>query len=123
MAKKGTTRHASDIQENRLKKTMGGYKVPNSGGGTFQKGDVMLEDFFLDGKTSMTPVQSKSVKLEELKKAKEQAFYMRKPFYSVVLCFGDAKDYYILEDKDFKHIYDGYRKYQELLSSGLVKED
>lgn len=122
MAKKGTTRYSSDIQEKRIQKSLGGVRTPNSGATQFIKGDNLLDDFFIEGKTSMTPVKSKAIKLADLLKAKEQAFFMRKPFYAMAICLGGTTDYYVMEDTDFEIIYEGYKKYQELLSSGLVKE-
>lgn len=120
MAKTGTTRAESEKQEKRINRFLGGgYRPPNSGATDFIKGDVLFDDLFLDGKTAMKPVRSKTVKLEELEKAKEQAFYMRKEFYALVISFGDGKDYYLLEDLDFRTIYEGYKKYMESINKPL----
>jgi hypothetical protein len=115
MAKVGTTRHASNQQEKRIQKTIGGRKTKNSGAGR-EKGDILLEDFLLDGKTSMTSVKSKSVKKEELDKAREQAFFMRKRFFAVVLSLGDGVDYGVLPLDDLATIYEGFKVYEKLVA-------
>lgn len=114
MAKVGTTRHASNVQEKRIQKTMGGRRTKNSGAGR-EKGDVLTEDFFLDGKTSMTRVKSKSINKEEIEKARKQAFYMRRRFFALVVSFGDGEDYAVLPLEDLAALYEGFKEYEKNL--------
>lgn len=116
MAKKGTTRHASNEQEKRIQKQFGGWRPPNSGAGMFKKGDNILEDFYLDGKTSMTEVTQKTVKKVELDEARKNAFAMRKEFHALVISFGDGKDYFVLPADDMHTIYSSHKTVAALMA-------
>lgn len=116
MAKKGTTRHASDKQEARIQKQFGGWRPPNSGAGMFKKGDNILDDFYIDGKTSMTEVTQKTIKKAELEEARKNAFAMRRQFHALAISFGDGKDFFVLPADDMEIIYSGYKQREAIMA-------
>lgn len=95
---KNSTRAKSSQQEKRIAKAMGGRQVIGSGSTPFLKGDVVAGNLFIEAKTKMVPSQQITVKKEWLEKAKEQSLAMRKEDYAVAISFGEAKEYYIVED-------------------------
>ena len=95
---KNSTRAKSSQQEKRIAKAMGGKQVIGSGSTPFLKGDVIVDQLFIEAKTKMVPSQQITVKKEWLEKAKEQSLAMRKRDYAVAISFGDPKEYYIIED-------------------------
>ena len=103
MAKEGTTRHASETQENRIVIKFGGRRTSNSGAGHFDKSDVVIKELSMsiECKTCVTPKDSISIKKEWLDKHKKEAMSNR--LYNQVLAFNfdytDEKDYYIIDDK------------------------
>ena len=52
----------------------------------------------------MKEQESFSIKKEWLEKLRQEAFGMNKEYYSLAFNFGDAKNYYILDEKTFKQI-------------------
>ena len=112
-----TTREASDIQEKRIAKHLSDFgckKVSGSGSGDWQKGDCKTDDLFIEAKTSLSPKSSFSIKLDWLKKAKEQAFSMGKFIYTLVFCFGDDVDWYTVDSDTFKEFYRCYKAVERL---------
>lgn len=100
------TRYFSNRQEKNVSKNLGGKKVVNSGATPFRKGDVILDDILIECKTCTTPKKSFSIKEEWLKKNKEEAFAMNKPFSALAFNFGDLKNpenYYIIDEATFKY--------------------
>ena len=69
------TRYASQQQEARVAKKLGGIVNSNSGAGHFNKSDVKVADASLsiECKTSMTPKQSVSIKKEWIEKHRAEA--------------------------------------------------
>lgn len=100
-----STRAKSSQQEKRIAKALGGRQVVGSGSTPFLKGDVIAGKLFIEAKTKMDPAKQITVKREWLDKAKAQAFSTRKEDYTVAFSFGDAKEYYILEDLFFEDLY------------------
>lgn len=100
-----STRAKSSQQEKRIAKAMGGRKVVGSGSTPFLKGDVIAGKLFIEAKTKMEPSKSITVKKEWLEKAKEQSLSMRKEDYAVAISFGEAKEYYIIEDALMEDLY------------------
>ena len=95
---KNNTRAKSSLQEKRIAKAMGGKQVIGSGSTPFLKGDVIVDQLFIEAKTKMEPSQQITVKKAWLDKAKEQALSTRKRDYAVAISFGDPKEFYIIED-------------------------
>lgn len=100
-----STRAKSSQQEKRIAKAMGGRQVVGSGSTPFLKGDVIVDQLFIEAKTKMVPSQQITVKKEWLEKAKEQALGTRKEDYAVAISFGDPKEFYIIEDTLMEDLY------------------
>lgn len=102
---KDSTRYKSNQQEKRIAKAMGGRQVIGSGSTPFLKGDVIVGKLFIEAKTRANPSKSIKVNKEWLDKAREQAYSSRKEDYTVVISFGDGRDYYIIEDRLMEDLY------------------
>lgn len=102
---KNSTRAKSSQQEKRIAKAMGGKQVIGSGSTPFLKGDVVVDQLFIEAKTKMVPSQQITVKKEWIDKAKEQSLSTRKRDYAVAISFGDPKEYYIIEDTLMEELF------------------
>ena len=102
---KNSTRAKSSQQEKRIAKAMGGKQVIGSGSTPFLKGDVVVDQLFIEAKTKMVPSQQITVKKAWIDKAKEQALSTRKRDYAVAISFGDPKEYYIIEDTFMEELF------------------
>lgn len=102
---KNSTRAKSSQQEKRIAKAMGGKQVIGSGSTPFLKGDVVVDQLFIEAKTKMVPSQQITVKKEWIDKAKEQALSTRKRDYAVAISFGDPKEFYIIEDTLMEELF------------------
>lgn len=102
---KNSTRAKSSQQEKRIAKALGGKQVIGSGSTPFLKGDVIVDQLFIEAKTKMEPSQQITVKKAWLEKAKEQSLAMRKRDYAVAISFGDPKEYYIIEDTLMEELF------------------
>ena len=112
--RKDSTRYASDKQEKRTAKNLGGRVQVSSGSSAFFKGDVVLDTCLVECKTCMKPKESFSIKKEWLAKIQEQCFAMRKRYPILAFDFGDEENYYILDEKTM-------RKFVEFLKSEEVE--
>ena len=100
-----STKDASLSQEKRIARRVNGNTVVNSGSTRFSKGDVKCPKFLVECKTSITEKQSVSIKSEWIKKIKEEAFAMNRPYWALVFNFGETgvpKDYVIIDMNLFK---------------------
>lgn len=94
----------SNRQEKQVARSINGKKQPNSGATAFLKGDVKNDLFLIECKTATTEKQAMTIKKEWLTKLKEEAFAMRRPFFSLAFNFGglgQAKNFYIIDEKLF----------------------
>jgi len=98
------TRFYSKKQEKAVAKAIGGKRTANSGATTFQKGDVFTDNFLIECKTCEKEKASFSIKKEWLIKNREEAFAMGKSYSALSFDFGDAKRYYIIDEKLFKQL-------------------
>ena len=114
---KNSTRAKSSQQEKRIAKAMGGKQVIGSGSTPFLKGDVIVNQLFIEAKTKMVPSQQITVKKEWLEKAKEQAIATRKGDYAVAISFGDPKEYYIIEDNLMEDLYKSREALREIIDA------
>jgi len=102
---KKCTRYYSERQEKYVAKKLNGRTQPNSGATPFLAGDVTLDDWLLECKTSMTDKQSFSIKKEWLDKLEEERFAMRKANMALVFNFGPQQEnYYVITEKTFKQM-------------------
>jgi hypothetical protein len=102
---KNSTRAKSSQQEKRIAKAMGGKQVIGSGSTPFLKGDVIVDQLFIEAKTKMVPSQQITVKKAWIDKAKEQALSTRKRDFAIALSFGDPKEYYLIEDTLMEELF------------------
>lgn len=102
---KNSTRAKSSQQEKRIAKALGGKQVIGSGSTPFLKGDVIVDQLFIEAKTKMVPSQQITVKKAWIDKAKEQALATRKRDYAIAVSFGDPKEYYIIEDTLMEELF------------------
>ena len=102
---KSSTRAKSSQQEKRIAKAMGGKQVIGSGSTPFLKGDVIVDQLFIEAKTKMVPSQQITVKKAWIDKAKEQALSTRKRDFAIALSFGDPKEYYLIEDTLMEELF------------------
>ena len=122
---KNSTRAKSSQQEKRIAKAMGGKQVIGSGSTPFLKGDVIVDQLFIEAKTKMVPSQQITVKKAWIDKAKEQALSTRKRDFAIALSFGDPKEYYLIEDTLMEELFksrEAVKRVQELLDT-QYKED
>ena len=113
MRKIRPTRYYSKKQENKVAKEVNGRRTANSGATTFQKGDVVADDFLIECKTTTTSKSSFSIKREWIEKNEEEAFAMGKTHSVIAFSFGESEpNYYVLNEKQFK-------EYVELLKTDL----
>ena len=102
------TRFYSNRQEKKVAKVLGGKQQSNSGATPFYKGDIILDDWLLECKTSTTEKQSFTIKKEWLEKNKEESFAMNKSYNALVFDFGDnGNRYYVVDEKTFKKLIGG----------------
>ena len=111
---KNSTRAKSSQQEKRIAKAMGGKQVIGSGSTPFLKGDVIVDQLFIEAKTKMVPSQQITVKKAWIDKAKEQALSTRKRDYAVAISFGDPKEYYIIEDTLMEELFKSRQAIHEI---------
>ena len=99
------TRKKSSQQEKRIAKAMGGKQVIGSGSTPFLKGDVVAGKLFIEAKTKMTPSKQITIKKDWIDKAKEQSLATRKEDYAIAVSFGDAKEYYLIENSLMEDLF------------------
>lgn len=101
------TRKFSNVQEKVVAKKLGGKKNSNSGATPFIKGDVQLENFLIECKTTTQKRTSISIKEEWLIKLKQEAFAMNKPYRMLAFNFGPGeKNFYIVDENLIKYVID-----------------
>jgi hypothetical protein len=107
MAKQGTTRWFSDIQEKSVCKLLGSQQVSNSGAGSFRKGDCVHRSasLLIECKTVVTEKESVSIKKEWLTKNKEEAFTQRLSNGVIAFNFGpNQPNYFVIDEKMMKFL-------------------
>ena len=104
------TRYYSKKQENRVAKNLKGKVNSNSGATGFYKGDVMIDQFLIECKTSTKEVKSVSIKKEWLEKLNEEKFSMGKEQIALAFDFGDGKDWYVIPESLMKWLVEKYKE-------------
>ena len=95
----------SKLQERRITKNLSeigdaAKRTPGSGNQWYAKSDVVSEMFRLEAKTKVKPSKTMTVHKEWLDKIGEEALETNK-IGVLVFSFGDSKDYFTLEARDF----------------------
>lgn len=101
---KKPTRWYSNRQETKVAKAIGGKKVVNSGATSFNKGDVTLDNWLIECKTSTKNRESFTLKKEWFDKNKEESFAMHKDYSALVFDFGDGEQHYVINENLFKQL-------------------
>lgn len=105
------TRYYSKRQEDKISKAVGGRRNANSGATKFSKGDVSTKKFLIEAKTATSEKSSFSIKKEWLKKNKEEAFAMNKPYSALCFDYGDnGERFYVIDEDLFKFLVDVIEK-------------
>lgn len=99
------TRKKSSQQEKRIAKALGGKQVIGSGSTPFLKGDVVAGKLFIEAKTKMVPSKQITIKKDWIDKAREQSLATRKEDSAIAVSFGDAKEYYLIEDSLMEDLF------------------
>ena len=107
MAKEGTTRYYSDLQENAIKDLIDGWKNPNSGASPFRKGDVIQHDasILIECKTQTSEKDSFSIKKEWIEKNRKEARDMRLFNNAIAFTYGPKQEnFFVIDEKLFKFL-------------------
>ena len=101
-----SSKYYSSRQESYISKLLGGSMVAGSGAPAFCAGDIILDDWLIEAKTSMKPKSSFSIKKEWIEKHYKEAFANR--LFNTAIAFNfnfeDEQDYYIIDDKLMKFL-------------------
>ena len=98
------TRWYSSHQEKKVARELGGKQVANSGAAKFVAGDVVLDQWLIECKTTTKEQKTFSIKKEWLDKNKKEAFEIGKPYSALAFDFGSGDNYYIIDEKIFKKV-------------------
>lgn len=105
---KHPTRWYSNKQEKSVAKSINGKQTKNSGATTFQKSDVLTNNFALECKTKTTNSNSISIKKEWFDKLINESIQMGKKYSAIVINFGPDKpyneNYYIIDETMMKYL-------------------
>lgn len=107
MAKEGTTRYFSEMQESSVVDLIGGFRVSNSGAGAFTKMDVINKgaSIGIECKTPMTEKDSFSIKKDWVEKNRKEARDMRLFNQAIAFTFGPGQEnLFIIDEKLFKFL-------------------
>lgn len=104
------TRKYSKQQENRVAKNLKGKVNSNSGATGFYKGDIIVDEFLIECKTSTKEVKSVSIKKEWLDKLNEERFSMGKEQMALAFDFGDGNDWFIISKPLMKYLVEKYKE-------------
>ena len=107
MEKKTATKVYSSIHESSVANALGAWTQPQSGGGKFKKGDILVEkaSMLVECKCSMSEKDSFSIKKEWLAKVSKEAWEQR--LDHTALCFNFApntSNYYVINETLMKFL-------------------
>lgn len=101
---KKPTKYFSSQQERRIAKSLDGTNDLQSGGGKFNKADVILEEWVIEAKTKVTPQESMTIHKDWFIGVEKDRSDMKKSYAAVCFSFGDGKDYYAMDERTFKFL-------------------
>lgn len=105
------TRYYSHKQEAKVAEELGGKVQPNSGAVPFDKGDVVLDKWLIEAKTSTTDKLSFAIKKGWLEKNIQESLFMGKPYSALVFNFGPGQEnYYVIDEQTFKEFLELQQK-------------
>lgn len=104
------TRHYSSKQEKSVAKAIGGKQTANSGATSFQKGDVLADEWSIECKTKTSPSNSISIQKSWLQKNESESLFMGKKYSAVAFNFGpDERNYYIIDEFLFQTLIEAVK--------------
>lgn len=107
---KNSTKYFSSRQEQYIANLLGGKPTPASGATGFSKGDITLDDWLIECKTTTKPKTSFSIKQEWLEKNELERLEMHKPHSALVFQFEpEGENYFVINEKTFKKLLDNLR--------------
>ena len=95
------TRYYSDKQEEFVAFYMNGKRCPNSGAGTWKKGDIIKDDITIECKTLTKPSKQQTIKKEWIDNLRKECLAMGKTEWAVVFDFGNIGDEYAVIPLEF----------------------
>ena len=111
MAKKGTTRYYSNIQEQEVANKLGMKQQVNSGATLFEKGDIYDEYSLLDAKTVTKEQSGMRIEYDWFKKLKREAFGMGKELIGIVFRFSPkGEDFVAVPIDQYREMYECYKE-------------
>lgn len=113
---KESTRAYSTQHEESVCKALNGKRQPQSGGGKFRKGDVVVKDssLLVECKCSMSQKDSFSIKKEWITKNKEERWTQR--LSNSAICFNfepNGNNYYVIDEILMKYLVEKLREEDE----------
>ena len=100
---KKPTRYYSSKQEKEVAKELGGKTTLNSGATSWQKGDIIVDNWMIECKTCTTDKLSFAIKKGWLEKNLQESLFMGKPYTALAFNFGPGQEnYYIIDEPTFK---------------------
>ena len=101
-----SSRFYSNKQEQYIAKEFNGKQTVNSGSAKFNGGDVVLQDFLIEAKTTMTPKKSFSIKKDWIEKVEQERKGLQIPHSALVFQFEpDGENFFVVNEKLFKDMY------------------
>lgn len=107
-------------QEARVSKLFNASTTPRSGGGAWQKGDILTrnDDWLVECKTTVKPSLSYSVNKAVLDKADHERAEMRKSFFALAFTLGENReDYFVVNTRTMKAFIEERQAIRDLIAS------
>lgn len=102
--KERSTRYFSSKQEKQVAKSLGGTNDLQSGGGKWNKYDVVVDEWAIECKTKVTPHESITFQKDWFAQAESARANALKSYSAVCFSFGDGVNYYAVDEKTFKFL-------------------
>lgn len=109
MAKEGTTRYYSDIQEKSVCRALDAQQQPNSGAGLWRKGDCRQTEasLLIECKTCEKDQNSFAIKKDWIDKNRQEAYEVRLDSSCIAFNFGPNRpNYYVIDESLMRFLVD-----------------
>ena len=112
-----TAKQVSVEQEQRVAKIFGGRVTARSGGGPWQKTDILGTDWACECKTTVKPSLSYSVNKTVVDKLDHERAEMHKPYAALAFTLGESReDYFVVNARTMKAIIEQQEAIKDLAS-------
>ena len=106
-----SSKYYSSRQESYISKLLGGSLVAGSGAPAFCAGDILLPNWLIECKCSMSEKKSFSIKKDWLDKNELERLEMHKPYSALAFQFEpDGENYFVISEKTFKKMLDKFEQ-------------